>query len=298
MLDYQLLSPEEDPEDIFPYRRVWRSLLFEITVFGALVTAILALTRFDLLTDRHQRGIQLALALLPIPIYIWFSVRPERQVFRPRRYLLPVMALSIVMVNGFAVPMIEFLFTPDEWLPGSGFFTRIFGYMATEGVLSAFIQYGVVRYTVWENQIKLRLDGVAYCLASAVGYATVFNVRMALLEDLTLSAAATRFLTNLFVHIMVGVLIGYFLGEFAVTRPRSYWMPMGIAFTSFTYGIFMAFRGISVRSGLNIDATGNRPLGPFILVIAFTLVIIWVVSFLIESADERMAAREGVQRVR
>lgn len=298
MLDYQLLSPEEDPEEVYPYRRVWRPLISEMGLFALVVTLVILITEFELLLDTSNRSLQLFIAVLPVLAFLWFSARKERTVFRPRPNLVAVMALSAVLANGVAVPLIEQVFTPEQWLPTAGFFNRIFGYMATEGILSTFIQYSVVRYTVWDNHIRIRLDGVAYCAAAAVGYATVFNVRLVLIEDPMMSTAVIRMLSTLYVHIMIGVITGYFLGEFAISAPRIFWVPLGLITGSFIYGTFEAFRAVSVRSGLNTASTANRPIGPYVLSIIFAFLTVWIISFLIESADERLAAREGVERVR
>lgn len=298
MLDYQLLSPEEDPEEVYPYRRVWRPLLSEMLLFALVVTIMIGLTTLEILSDSHNRSLQLLIAILPMMAFLWFSARKERTVFRPRPNLIAVLALSAVLANGVAVPLINEVYTPDKWLPAAGFFNRIFGYMATEGILSTFIQYGVVRYTVWDTNIRIRLDGVAYCVAAAVGYATVFNVRLILTQDPMMSTAVIRMLSTLYVHIMVGVIIGYFLGEFAISTPRIFWVPLGLITGSLVYGIFEAFRAISVRSGLSVASTANRPIGPYFLAIALAMLTVWIVSFLIESADERLATREGVERVR
>jgi hypothetical protein len=298
VLDYQLLSPEEDPEEVYPYRRVWRPLISEMGIFALVVTLVVTLTTFDVLNDSYQRTVQLLIAVLPVILFFWFSARKERTVFRPRPNLIAVMALSAVLANGVAVPLIQQVYTPDKWLPTAGFFNRIFGYMATEGILSTFIQYSVVRYTVWDNNIRIRLDGVAYCVAAAVGYATVFNVRLILTEEPMMSTAVIRMLSILYVHIMIGVITGYFLGEFAISAPRIYWIPFGLVTASFVYGVFEAFRAVSVRSGLGVASTANRPIGPYFLSIVLAFLTIWIVSFLIESADERLATRVGVERVR
>lgn len=297
-VNYQLLSPEEEIQQIYPYRRVWRSLIIELGIMFVISSVLLILITFEVLSNEPNPNLHLILAVLPLILFGWFSVRAERRVYQPRRHLLSVLALAMVLANGVAALLLEELYTPERWLPQAGFFSRIFGYMATAGILSAFIQYGVIRYTVWPAQFRLRLDGVAYAMATAIGYATVFNLRYILFEDPLLSAAIIRILATLFTHVLVGVWIGYFLGEFAIGRPPIFWMPLGLGVSSFLFGIYMAFRSISVKSGFNVEATGDRPIGPYLLATGLTAVSIAIVFFLIESADERMANRAGVERIR
>ena len=297
-MNYQLLSPEEEIQQIYPYRRVWRSLIIEMTLSLLVMSTILLLVTFNAIRNDAQPELHFLLAILPILLFGWFSARVERRVYQPRPHLISVMVLSMVLANGVAALLLDEVYTPKLWLPQTGFFGRIFGYMATAGILSAFIQYGVIRYTVWENSFRIRLDGVAYGVATAVGYATVFNVRYILFEDPLLTAAVIRILSTLYMHILVGVLMGYFTGEFAIGRPPIFWIPLGLGITSFVYGIYMAFRSISVKSGFSLEATGDRPIGPYFLAIGLTVVTLGIVFFLIESADERMAHRAGVERIR
>lgn len=297
-MNYQLLSPEEEIQQIYPYRRVWRSLIIELGLMGLAMSVILGLVTFEVLSNTPQPTLHLLLAILPVILFSWFSVRAERRVYQPRPHLIAVMVLAMVLANGVAALLLDELFTPELWLPQAGFFARIFGYMATAGILSAFIQYGVIRYTVWHNHFRIRLDGVAYGVATAVGYATVFNLRYVLFEDPLLTAAVIRILTTFYIHILVGIWIGYFSGEFAIGRPPIFWMPLGLGITSFLFGIYMAFRSIAVKSGFSIEATGDRPIGPYFLAIGITVVSLGIVFFLIESADERMAHRAGVERIR
>lgn len=297
-MNYQLLSPEEEIQQIYPYRRVWRASLTELGLIVLVMSLILLLVNFDVLQNTSQPNLHLFLAILPIILFGWFSVRPERRVYQPRQHLIAVMVLTMVLANGVAVLLLDELFTPELWLPQTGFFGRIFGYMATAGILSAFIQYGVIRYTVWNNHMRIRLDGVAYGMATAIGYATVFNLRYVLLNDPLLTAVVIRIASTLFIHILIGVWIGYFVGEFAIGRPPIFWMPLGLGITSFLFGIFMAFRSIAVRSGFSTEATGDRPIGPYFLSIGLMMVSLGIVFFLIESADERMAHRAGVERIR
>jgi hypothetical protein len=298
MLDYQLLAPQEELQRVYPYRRVWRALLAELLLYGLVCTLLLGLSFTGVLSDAPNRNLQIGLAMLPVGLFLWFSVRPERQVFQPRQHLIPLLVLSAILTNGITVPLLNEFFTPELWLPGQDFFGRIFGYMATAGILTAALQYGIVRYTVWPSAFRIRLDGIAYCMATALGYATVLNLQAVLQDDLLLSAAIIRLLVTLYLHVSIGTIIGYFLGEFAIGRPSIVWMPLGLGIASFVYGVFMAFRAIAVRSGLSTASTGNRAIGPYFLAIGMSLLILWVVAFLIESADERMALREGVERIR
>lgn len=293
MRDFQLLAPTEDSEEPFPYRRVWRSLVIELGLLGGAVFFVILATQIGLVADAYSRSLSGGLALLPVVAFWFFSVRRERHVLEPRQNLLAIVFLSMVIANGLAVPIINEVFTPERWLPGAGFFNRILGYAFTVGILSEFIKYGVVRYTMWPTRFRIRLDGIAYSVAAAIGFATVLNFRLALYDELTLSATAINMLTNVYIHIAVGAVMGYFLGELAIGSPAPTWLPMGLFITTMLSGIHFAFRGIAISSGL-----GSRPIGGLFLAMGLTAAILGILSFIVESADARMADKLGVRRIR
>lgn len=298
MFDYQLLSPEEAAEEIYPYRRVWRALTTEMALLWAVVTAILLAELFGIVPNGYNPVLLLILALLPLALFYWISVRREQTVLQPRTQLLKVVLYSMILTNGVAITATNIIFTPTIWLPEAGFFGRLFGYMFTLGILAEFSKYAVVRYTVFPDHFRIRLDGIAYSIAAALGYAAVLNLRFVLLEEPTLTAAAIRILVNNFSHIAIGAVMGYFLGELAIEEPPLYWLPLGLVIGAFLSGSYAAFRIITIVSSLNVDSTANRPIGAVFLVIGFAIAILGAAAFLIESADARTADRRGERRIR
>lgn len=293
MREFQLLAPTEDSEEPFPYRRVWRTLVIELGVLGAAVLFVIIITRFGIVPDTYSPTLGTGVALLPIATFLFFSIRREQRVLEPRQGLLALLVLGAIVANGVVVPIINFIFTPERWLPGAGFFNRLLGYAFTIGILGEFAKYAIVRYTIWPDRFRTRLDGVAYSIAVALGFATVLNLRLVLLDELALSSAAINILTNVYIHIAIGAVIGYFLSELAIGDPSSLWLPMGLFIAAMLSGIHAAFRGIAISSGL-----GSRELGGLLLVIGLSAAILGIISFLIESAEARMADKIGIRRIR
>jgi RsiW-degrading membrane proteinase PrsW (M82 family) len=293
VLEYQLLSPEEESGELYPYRRVWRSLILEMVILLFVVAAVFIGVQLDIMEDTYSRTGNILLALLPIGLFYVFSVRSEQRVAEPRRGLLIVLLLSVIVANGVAWTVIQEVFTPDRWLVEAGFFSRIIGYTFTLGLLAEFCKYAVIRYTVWPDRFRYRLDGVAYSVPAALGYALVVNLHFLLQDEPTISAAAIRVLVNVYLHITVGALMGYFLAELLIGRVPFFWLPFGLFLASFISSLFIAFRRIAVVSGL-----GSRDIGGLLLVLGFTVFVLGAVAFLIDSADERTAARVGLRRLR
>lgn len=294
LLEYQLLSPEEEIEETFPYRRVWRALTLEMGLLLLAVGVIYVLIQAGILANRYTPTLSLAVAVLPIGLFYVISVRRERQAIQPRTKLLVILLLSIIATNGVAWPMIHSVLTPDRWLPEAGFFSRIIGYTLTLGILGETTKYLVVRYTVWPSQIRMLLDGIAYSVPAALGYALILNVQYIINEDPLLTSAIFRVIINVYLHIAAGAIMGYFLAELAI-NPNGpfYWFPMGLGLSAFLGSLYFVFRRVSISSGLS-----SRPLGGVLLGIAFAVLLLGILSFIIENAEERAAARQGVRRIR
>jgi hypothetical protein len=291
--DFQLLSPEEDVDEIYPYRRVWRTLIIEMVLLFALMIGIFAAIQFEVVEDTYLGLLGTGVVLAPLGFFILITIQGERRALQPRTGLLTVVLVSGIVANGVGVPLVNLIFTPEQWLPEAGFFTRIFGYMLTVGVTAEFLKYAVVRYTVWPNNFTMRVDGIACGVAAALGYATVFNLRDMLLEQPTLSAGTFQVVTFVYWHISIGAILGYFLAELAIGQPSLIWLPLGLFIGSFLNGIYAAFRGIAIVGGL-----GNRAIGGVLVITGFSIVVLGIMSFLIDSADRRMEQQTGIEHLR
>lgn len=293
MLDYQLLSPEEEVEEIYPYRRVWASLIVELGLLSLIMMGIFVVVSFGIATFRFSLALEVALCIIPLALFYVFSVRRERRTIQSRQGLLMLLVVGMVVANGVSFPIIDGIITPEEWLTESGFFDRLIGYTLTTGVVVAFTHYVVLRYTIWPERFRVRVDGIAYSVPVALGYASVANLRFVLSEEPTVDALAGRVLVNVLFYVAIAAVMGYFLAELAIGKVPIFWLSLGLFITAFLGSAFVAFRRIAVVSGL-----ASRDIGPLALAIAFAFVLLYSLSFLIESADARMAAREGIRRIR
>jgi RsiW-degrading membrane proteinase PrsW (M82 family) len=293
VLDIQptnLLSPETAPEEVYPYRRVWRSLAIEIVVMLGMVVLILVGVLLGVLVDVRSRNWGLLLILVPLAAYLWFSVRGEQRAPRPREGLLTVTLFSALLANGVGVPLVEGVFVPRLWLSEGGFFSRVLGYSFTVGVTIEFLKYIAIRYTVWPRRFRVRMDGIAYGIAAGVGYSVVLNGRVVFFEEATVTAEALRIATNFIVQSGFSAIMGYFLASLALQPSRSpFYLAGGLFVASLMQGLYIAFRRIAIGSG---DLNG------LFLALFFVLLVALVINFLIENADSREANLKGIRRIR
>lgn len=290
-----LLAPEEEPVEVYPYRRVWETSWLEITVVFLVAAIVYAGTYvFNVLPgDVRDNSSRLALALLPLGAWMVFSYRSERRAVQPRPHILSVLVLGALVAGAIAQPLTERLFMPDRWLPEQGFFGRVLGYTFTIGFTAQFLMYAVLRYTVWIGHFRQRLDAAAYGLAVSLGFATVLNIEFAIDADATVAATGLWIASNTFAHLGTGVVIGFFLGELRTGRLPVIWMPVGLLLAAFLSGVHYGFRGIAIVSGLGVGATASRPIGGLLLSFGFIALMLVVFAFLIRSADERQEAMIG-----
>ena len=293
-----LLAPEPEVEEIYPYRRVWRTAWFEVLALVGVTSVLYALTVLFGVLPRDLRDLpaRAGLALLPLALWLVFSYGGERRALSPRPDLLRVLILSALVANAVAVPLEEHVFVPQRWLPGAGFGGRLLGYAATIGFTAEFLKYLVLRYTVWPRRITQRLDGIAYGLAASVGYAVVLNLRFALFTDATLLATALRVVSITLPHLAGGVIVGFFLAELWIGRTSIFWLPIGLGIASLVSGAHYAFRAIAITGSPSIVSTGSSPLLGLLLAFGLVAILFAIVAFVIASADARAQALASPRR--
>jgi len=290
-----LLAPEEELEEIYPYRRVWRTAWIEVSLLLIVVLALYSLTTiFEIIpADSREPLVKAGVASLPLALWLAISYRGERRALQPRPGLLGVMVLGMLVANGVAIPLEERVFVPERWLPTAGFFGRVLGYTFTIGFAAEFLKYAVLRYAVWPHRFHRRLDAMAYALAVSIGFATALNFRVALVTDATVLATALRVASTTFSHLAVGLIVAYFLVELNIGRPPIFWISAGLLLAALLSGLYYGFRGIAIVSGLSVEGTGSAPIRGLALAFGFVAVMFASIAFIVQSADSRTEALSG-----
>ena len=120
-----LLAPEESVEEIYPYRRVWRTSWIEISTLFIAVTSLFVLGLIGVFPAFLNGGVfRAAFAVLPVVSWLIFSYWGEQRALLPRPYLGGMMLLGALVASGVAVPLETEVFTLERWLPHNGFFGR------------------------------------------------------------------------------------------------------------------------------------------------------------------------------
>ena len=138
--------PEEEPSEVYPYRRVWETTWFKITVDKLGCRAHL---RGHVCSTLYQETPATLAAALREALRRWrvagVSYRSERCAVEPRQHILSVLILGA----GRARPPSRSPTPVRAGLAaGAGIFGRVLGYTFTLGFTAVFLKYTVLRYTV------------------------------------------------------------------------------------------------------------------------------------------------------
>lgn len=294
---YRLITPPEE-EDIYPYRRVWQSIAIESGFMLAVAGG--AFVVFSVLDVRLPRPlaqpVNVLFALLPLGLWLIFSLWRERLALQPRARLLAVAVISALVASGVSIPFIEGVFQPERWLPTASAINRIVGYTFTVGIVQEVLKYLVVRYLVFPDLFRTRLDAVAYCAASAVGYATMVNLQFVLSNAALPDIVAMQVFGTLAINLAGSILVSYGMAEVRFDNPSPFLLTITVAFAALVNGIVIPIRGGLVNAGFSLRGGTSSPILGLGLSAGFLIAVVVVVSFLYTNTERRereaAAARE------
>ncbi|MEP7290790.1 MAG: PrsW family glutamic-type intramembrane protease [Chloroflexota bacterium] len=317
MTVYKLLTPPGQQEETAdPYRPVWRSVIVE--------SALLVLVTLAVFLAFGLLGLQLPAVLTPVingllvalPVLLWliFSVWRERAVPEPRARLVAVFIITALAANALAIPLIEGVLQPERWLPLGGAISRIIGYAFTVGIVQETTKYAVVRFITWPDFFRTRLDSVAYCVASALGYALVLNLRFLFSgANVTPDVMAMQVFDNVAVNLAASLIVGYGLAEVHFDKPMPFLLMITVALGALVNGIVIPLRSGLTNAAFVLPTSTETPslldnlIGLFasqsstpkpILGFAFSAIVLAVfgvlVTFLFSNAERQ--AREAAKR--
>ncbi len=296
MTNYRLLTPPDEIEEIYPYRRVWWSVTIESALlFGVAAALYMAFQLVGLTLPRALiQPLNILLALLPALLWLIFSVWRERAAVEPRRRLITVALITALAANALALPFVENILQPERWLSLAGAANRIVGYTFTVGIIQEVLKYIVVRYLAWDDEYRVRLDSVAYTLASAVGYATVLNLSFVLNNLVTPDVAVIQIVNYVSLNYIGSLVAAYGLAEVRFDNPNPFLLTSMIALAALLNGAVIPLRSGLVNAGFSLE--GSTPGVLFGLVLSATMLFAvgFVVSFLFSAAERR--AREAAAR--
>lgn len=286
------ITPPTEQEEQYPYRRVWLSIGIEMSVFAALVALIFVVTRFVSVPGEFNQLIGLVTALVPATLWLIFSWLRERRAEQPRQHLIMVVIVTALVANAVALPFIDTVFRVDQWLPLESAITRIVGYTFTIGVVQALVVYLVLRYSVWPEGFRIRLDGVAFGASSAVGYATVVNLRDNLMAAAPPLISAMNSFNQQSIMLCTGIIVGYGLAELWFnSQPFPLIAAFALALAALVTGIAVPLIAGFGSASISVDQPqgASSPIQGFLFAAALLIAVALVFNFLFNVAERESA---------
>ncbi|MEQ8677943.1 MAG: PrsW family glutamic-type intramembrane protease [Aggregatilineales bacterium] len=284
-----LLTPPREDEEVYPYRRVWQSIAFENTVIMGV--AVLFLIAYDFLGVRLPQVIipyvNVLIAILPTILWLLSSYYRERLVTQPRQNLLTVFIITALAANAIGIPVVNDLFKVEEWLSLESTLNRILGYAITIGITQEIIKYLVLRYIIWNQNLRTRTDMIAYVAASVVGYVTVVNLHLIADTSLAPNIVAYRVTFTVALHMTASMIVGFGLSELHFNPRSVLLMPFMLILAIILIGILIPVRSGILNAGFVLGIGVQNALFGVIFTIIIMTAPQFVIAFLYENAENR-----------
>jgi len=285
----RFITPPTDDLELYPYRPVWRGLAIEATILAAITMTLYAtvtLFKFSI-PVRLQPYLVIALIIIPYLLWLFISVWSEYRVAQPRQHLIAVLILTMLITSAVGLPLLDRYFRLDTWLPLAPALNRILGYTLTTGIVQGTIKYIVLRYVIWPQHLRERLDGIAYGIATGLGYATILNLQfISVNTPAPPDVAAFHVFANYALHVSTGILIGYGLSEVHFSNPTPIFMTIILVVASVVTGITIPIHAGLVNSSLSISSvSAPKPLFGFGFSVVLLIIVSVLIAGLIRNAD-------------
>lgn len=286
----RLITPPREEEEIYPYRRAWRSIFIETgTIMGMMVIIFVLVNFLGLAIPVEFRLYSnILLAISPTVLWLLFSRVPENDVIESRRRLLTTFTVTALVANAVGIPLINAVFEPNSWLPLQSSVNRILGYMLTVGILQEFLKYLVLRYIVWPDYYRIRTDALAYGAATATAYAMVINLNYVLANPAAASdVVMMRVFAVLSIQIVGSVIVAFGLSETLFSDALSFFMPMMIMLAALLAGVAITLRSSFLNASLGLSVSAQAEIFGLLFSVVFYFIPMAVFFFLFNITERR-----------
>ncbi len=178
----------------------------------------------------------LLLALAPCLFLLWYFIHRDRYEPEPKKYIIRIYLLGALMVIPAA--LIEYilhpLFNPTPSIIINAFIMSFFLIAPTEELLKFFVVKNWIYKQIEFDEI---MDGIVYCVASSLGFATVENIIYVL--DKGVGTGILRAFLSVPGHAFFGALMGYYVGQAKFNKPAERKLIfLGLFWAIFVHGLY------------------------------------------------------------
>ncbi|HHX43106.1 MAG TPA: PrsW family intramembrane metalloprotease [Chloroflexi bacterium] len=243
-------------------------VLFVLTVRVVVGTTGLAISRGVLLP------IGVVLALVPAALWLVVFYAQDRLEPEPKERVAGVLVLAALLAQAVGIPAVNEVFAFSEWIGSAPVALQVLGSILIVGVPQEYLKYAVVRYGVYRSsEFDERVDGIIYCAAAGLGYATVLNIHYVIATGgAQLQVGILRIVVTTLAQASSSGLMGYFLGRAKFEDMGKLWLPGGLLLASALNGIVTHVLGEVTVRGLTFTPMNGLVLAAVVAVIVFGLV--------------------------
>ncbi|HEY3291570.1 MAG TPA: PrsW family glutamic-type intramembrane protease, partial [Anaerolineae bacterium] len=186
--------------------------------------------------------------------YLQDQVEPE-----PVGWLGRMFVIGFALAGAVGIPLTNNVFHVQDWLYRDTVSTLVGSLLI--GAIETFIIYAVVRYFIFdEPEFDERTDGVVYCTAAALGYATAINLQFILSSGGNSLGGSEVYIAELaLAYAAFGGVIGYFLGHAKLEHDPVWWMPLGFLITVLLSSLFFVVRGQLETGSISVGVSTALP---------------------------------------
>ncbi len=145
--------------------------------------------------------------------------------------------------------------------------TAVFAYLYV-GFKEEFFKWTCVMLIAYRNRaFNEPFDGIVYCVAVSMGFATVENLLYVYVNSTPDEAqwtAILRMFTAVPAHASFGILMGYFMGQAKFRKQGKLFIPLGLLAATFLHGSYDFFLFIRNIPGISIGAIISLILGVYL----------------------------------
>jgi RsiW-degrading membrane proteinase PrsW (M82 family) len=258
-----------------PHAGLWRADLFLILGMGAFSALIAFLTRdMSGLAPDTLVVVGVLMAIVPTALWLFFFYRQDRLEPEPKRNILAVLLLALLLTQAVGLPLIREGFRVTEWASADSA-TSLLASVLILGFVYQGIAYAAVRMVVYTTaEFDERMDGIVYGTVAGLGVATLLNLRYVLDNGgVALSPGVIRVVTTALAQAVFSGLLGYFMAEAKFEHKPFWWVPLGLILAASFNGLFSWLISEVSASGLQVDPWRSLVLGLVVALGVFMLLM-------------------------
>lgn len=236
----------------------------------------------------------IVMAVIPALVWIGFFYQQDQREPEPKSMVFQVFILGGLLATSIGIPLIEDFFRVSDWIY-TDIWVNLLGAILIIGFTQEFLKYAAVRFSVYStSEFDERTDGIIYATAAGLGFATVLNIFYIINSGgVNLGIGAVRITLTALAQASFAGITGYFLSREKLDHCPAWWVPIGVGLASILNGLFFTFYGSLSKATITSSGAYVRPWIGFVMVLAITLGITGMLTYLIQRDQNRIPRKEG-----